>query len=340
MLCCAVLCLLYQYIYGIDEYPFILSEVIVFEVLLVIVFAVLLGRQIYHLHHVVNGAYELIRSKASGKVAPVLTPGGGAAAAAADEAALSIAEGREGEEEEGVGWDMDDSPDADVVTSFKEATPAPAPSASAVPGPPPRDPFSPDSADLRKAILAHRRTDVQLRDAISQIRMSHTVSWYDVLDWALVLIIGTAIGVRVSYITACREFQQYVTNQRDGFEDIFEGIVQRAVAVEQPEYVLRIVLFLAVFFGMLQFFRYMSFDARLRTVTTTMLVAARDLVPVLMLFVLTLLSFAILGSQVYGQTLDDFSTLKDSLDSLFLMILGDFTSYYKSTIPVSLYHLI
>ena len=92
----------------------------------------------------------------------------------------------------------------------------------------------------------------------------------------------------------------------------------------------RTIALCVVLIGLVQFFRYLSFDRRFGIVTDTILSSALDLIPVLAIFAVVCIAYAVMGTAIYGQDLVEFSDLGSSLSSLFLMILGQFDGYYNS----------
>jgi hypothetical protein len=93
---------------------------------------------------------------------------------------------------------------------------------------------------------------------------------------------------------------------------------------------MRIISLFVVVIGLIQFFRYLSFDRRFGIVTDTIMTSFRDLIPVLIIFSVVCISYAVLGAAIYGQDLIAFQSIGASMSSLFLMILGQFDGYYDS----------
>jgi len=92
----------------------------------------------------------------------------------------------------------------------------------------------------------------------------------------------------------------------------------------------RVISLCIVMLGLVQFFRYLSFDRRFAIVTVTIKASFVDLIPVLAIFGVVCMSYAVMGTAIYGQDLVDFADVGSSLSSLFLMILGKFDGYHNS----------
>lgn len=94
--------------------------------------------------------------------------------------------------------------------------------------------------------------------------------------------------------------------------------------------VCRYLMIALLFVTVMQFFHYMAFDKKLGIVTSTISSAGSDLVPVLVIFFVVLCAYSVLGTQIYGVQLPEFSTLGESMASLLVMLLGEYSNYERS----------
>jgi hypothetical protein len=65
-------------------------------------------------------------------------------------------------------------------------------------------------------------------------------------------------------------------------------------------------------------------------VTATLAKAVQDIVPMLIILGSVLLTYSVLGSEIYGQSLDDFSNVGESMSTLLTIMLGEVGPYYDS----------
>ena len=108
-----------------------------------------------------------------------------------------------------------------------------------------------------------------------------------------------------------------------------EDIVSKFSIIQNEEDVIHLISIAVITAGMLQFFRYLSFNKRFGIVKSTITASTGDLLPVLIIFESIVISYAILASEMYGIELVEYSTLQSSLAALFIMLLGNF-DYYSS----------
>jgi len=170
----------------------------------------------------------------------------------------------------------------------------------------------------------------EMKELIEDYLLPDEKGRHDILDWITIITISVAISYRVQYVMIAKEihdlfmhldeggsYNRFMENIVDDFEELFVVVAN-----------VRIVAFFVVIFGLLQFFRYLSFDRRFGIVTDTITSSFVDLIPVLIIFAVVCMSYAVIGTGIYGQDLVSFQHLGSSLSSLFLMILGQFDGYY------------
>jgi hypothetical protein len=154
---------------------------------------------------------------------------------------------------------------------------------------------------------------------------------YDPLDWLTIGVLGAVIFLRVDFVMASREIHSYIMTRPEGHYDMYiQKILQRFTRIGDVSMSLGVVYFIAIFIGFLQFFRYVGFSRQMAIVTETIQNSARQLAPVLLIFTVVLSGYAVLGNELYGHVLQEWSSLSLSITTLFMLILGDYTSYYKS----------
>jgi hypothetical protein len=152
------------------------------------------------------------------------------------------------------------------------------------------------------------------------------------LDWATVGIICSLLGLRFDYIRTSRRLHEYFLDLSeehsfsDGMARIMNGFDNLNGLVETQ----RLLLMMVMFVGMTQFFRYLSFDSRLGIVAETILHSAADLLPVLFIFVIILVGYSVLGSAIFGQEVESWSTVGGSMLNLMIFIVGEYGSYFES----------
>ena len=151
----------------------------------------------------------------------------------------------------------------------------------------------------------------------------------DILDWGTILILTLGIMYRFLYIRNCREFHNHVRSIEFNFSDHFDTMVSGAILVKEGEESLRAVAICAVAAGLLQLFRYLSFDESFGIVTSTIYYSLLEVLPMLLILVIVFTAYGVC-TQMFGQQLGDFQTLTHSVTSLFLMILGEYGSYFES----------
>lgn len=116
----------------------------------------------------------------------------------------------------------------------------------------------------------------------------------------------------------------------NGYDGHLEDMILRFRDLRMEQRVCRYLMIALLFVTVMQFFRYMAFDKKLGIVTSTISSAASDLVPVLVICFVVLCAYSVLGTQIYGVQLPEFSTLGESMASLLVMLLGEYSNYERS----------
>jgi hypothetical protein len=161
-------------------------------------------------------------------------------------------------------------------------------------------------------------------------------NWYNIVDWLTILVGWLAVYYRVWYIQLCYHACNYLEdldeesepeNDLSRHEESFGDTIDQFAEVENCETNLYIITGALVFICVIQFFRYLEFDARFGIVARTLRQSMWVLLPVLVVFITILSTYAVLGTCLYGKSLPEWSTFYNSLGSLFLLILGEFEGY-------------
>jgi hypothetical protein len=173
-----------------------------------------------------------------------------------------------------------------------------------------------------------------LGDALEDIIDDYTpdsAGIHDMLDWLTILVITLGIIYRIHYIQTAAALHTYLMNQEEErtYDEHMEQIVAKFADIESQDQTIHLIAIALIAVGMLQFFRYLSFNKRFGIVTTTMAASTGDLLPVLIIFVSIVIAYAILASEIYGIEMEEYSTVQSSLAALFIVLLGNF-DYYSS----------
>jgi hypothetical protein len=153
-----------------------------------------------------------------------------------------------------------------------------------------------------------------------------------ILDWVTIVTVTVGVYYRVLYVNLALEIHDLFLHLSDdeSYNNFMADIVDDFEELDHIKDNIRIVALCIVIVGLVQFFRYLSFDRRFAIVTHTIVSSTADLLPVLGIFAVVCISYAVMGTAIYGQDLTEFADLGSSLSSLFLMILGEFEGYYNS----------
>mmetsp|Transcript_21112 Transcript_21112/g.30520 ORF Transcript_21112/g.30520 Transcript_21112/m.30520 type:complete len:889 (-) Transcript_21112:159-2825(-) len=154
---------------------------------------------------------------------------------------------------------------------------------------------------------------------------------HDILDWVTIVVISVGIVYRVRYITSGAALHNTFLKLEGSsdLDDHLESILEDFRHISSIGETLHLIAIAAMFAGMIQFFRYLSFDRKLGIVTATITGSASDLLPVLLIFVVIAVAYGVLGTEIYGSELSEWSNLGYSLASLFIMMLGEYGEYYR-----------
>lgn len=174
----------------------------------------------------------------------------------------------------------------------------------------------------------------EFEDALEDILEDYTpdsAGIHDMLDWTTIVVILIGIIYRVNYIKSAAHLHSYLVNLEEAhtYDQHLEDIVAKFSDIQNQERTIHLIAIAVIAVGMLQFFRYLSFNKRFGIVTTTIAASTGDLLPVLVIFVSIVIAYAILASEIYGIQLEEYSTVQTSLAALFIMLLGNF-DYYAS----------
>mmetsp|Transcript_5215 Transcript_5215/g.8592 ORF Transcript_5215/g.8592 Transcript_5215/m.8592 type:complete len:239 (-) Transcript_5215:88-804(-) len=161
--------------------------------------------------------------------------------------------------------------------------------------------------------------------------------WYNILDWLTIFVGWLAVYYREVYIELCYDACTYLEDLDEGpdvddatlskYEENFGVTLDQFSRIENTETFLFITCAGLVLICVVQFFRYLEFDARFGIVARTLHHSMWVLLPVLVVFITILSTYAVMGTCLYGKFLPEWSTFYNSLGSLFLLILGEFEGY-------------
>jgi hypothetical protein len=153
-----------------------------------------------------------------------------------------------------------------------------------------------------------------------------------ILDWITIVTVAVGVYYRVLYVNLALEIHDFFLhlNSDESYNRFMANIVDDFEELDHIVGNIRIVALCIIIIALVQFFRYLSFDRRFAIVTHTIVSSTADLYPVLGIFTVVCISYAVMGTAIYGQDLTEFADLGSSLSSLFLMILGEFEGYYNS----------
>jgi hypothetical protein len=154
----------------------------------------------------------------------------------------------------------------------------------------------------------------------------------NVLDWLTVLIVMCLLVLRVRYFQTARQLHELFLElgEQHNYSDHMADIIARFGSLDDLMGSQRLLLMLVMFMGMTQFFRYLSFDSRLGIVADTVLHSARDLLPVLFIFVVVLMGYSVLGAAIFGHNVESWSTVGGSMLNLMIFIVGEYGTYMES----------
>jgi hypothetical protein len=153
----------------------------------------------------------------------------------------------------------------------------------------------------------------------------------DILDWVTIGLVCVAIYYRIDYINKTADLHEFFLElaEEQNYHESMTEIIDSFAAIQDNLSVMNTLVMILVFFGIIQFFRYLSFDKRLGIVTATIKESLGSLLPVLLIFMVVMFAYAVLGTVMYGAHLSDWSNVGKSVAQLFLLILGEFDSYVE-----------
>lgn len=164
---------------------------------------------------------------------------------------------------------------------------------------------------------------------------------YDILDWLTILIGVIMVVYRYKYVAECynacnalQDLERILPSSpdvsvQDRREQNFASTVSQFSVIKDYEISLYIISMAMLLVCVTQFFRYLQFDARFGIVTRTLNQSLWVLLPVLVVFITVLSTYAVMGTALYGKSLAEWSTFYNSIGALFLLILGEFEGYSR-----------
>ena len=152
------------------------------------------------------------------------------------------------------------------------------------------------------------------------------------LDWATVLMVLGLLILRAVYILSARGLHEKIIDleEEHQYSDSISDIDARFDEIQTLMSAQRLLLMIVMFVGVSQFFRFLSFDSRLAIVADTLTHSARDLFPVLCIFIIVLMGYAVLGSAAFGQDVESWSTVPGAMLNLMVFIVGEYGTYMES----------
>ena len=152
----------------------------------------------------------------------------------------------------------------------------------------------------------------------------------DILDWLTIILVSVSIYIRVDYINNSGNLHEFFLEMAEegNYHESMTELIESFEKIDNNVTTMNLLVMFLVFFGLIQFFRYLSFDKRLGIVTATIKESLGSLLPILIIFLVVMFAYAILGTVMYGAHLNSWSNIAKSTSQLFLLILGEFGSYF------------
>jgi hypothetical protein len=149
--------------------------------------------------------------------------------------------------------------------------------------------------------------------------------YHDLLDWVTVFVLLLRGSYRVRYLREAISFHSFLTDleEEHDFSSHTKRIATFFLTLQGIDQSLHLLSILLVFVVTLQFFRYLSYDPRCRIIVTTVQTSLSGLVPVLIIFLVILIAYAVLASGIYGIVIPQYATYDTTLAALFVMLLGN-----------------
>lgn len=184
------------------------------------------------------------------------------------------------------------------------------------------------------ASLGSIKSSIKRTQKITKEVLPDSNDWLNLIDWLTIVVIVVAMIFRVLFVTGAAALHNEIRSVWDGegnqaskttnLEHVYNDFYHLDGLIRSCQW-MSIALILV---GLIQFFRYISFDARLNIVTATLYAAAYDLLPTLFIFCAFLLAYGLMGTLLYGAVLPEWSTISNSMESLFQILLGEVAVYY------------
>ena len=174
--------------------------------------------------------------------------------------------------------------------------------------------------------------DLEELEALIEEAMPDKSVVANLLDWLTVAIVLALLILRAEYVATARRLHELFLDlaEEHGYSSHMTDIVSRFDSLDRLLDTQRLLLMLVMFTGMTQFFRYLSFDSRLGIVAETVLCSARDLLPVLLIFVIVLGGYSVLGAALFGHSVASWATVGGSMLNLMIFIVGEYGTYMDS----------
>ena len=307
-----------HYMYGLDGYPWVFREVYVCEVIFCIVFFLFIVREIHQDYMTIIQFFSVLKTRGTAKISDILAAGESNSdhdKKQPDKVAPDV------EEEQCENLERVEEIANDGLTNNAEVHDKN------------DDEEIPNALDSKPSML----TAATVSSVGNMTLIPDDKNWYNIVDWLTILIGVLAVYYRASYVLLCYDAVNYL-DELDEDPDDPEAELNRhegsfGVTLDQftdIEYVANIYFIISlvfVFLCVFQFFRYLEFDARFGIVARTLRQSFWVLMPVLLVFITILSTYAVIGTILYGTSLPEWSTFYNSLGSLFLLILGEFEGY-------------
>jgi hypothetical protein len=156
------------------------------------------------------------------------------------------------------------------------------------------------------------------------------------LDILAVIALSVALGARVGFVRHCRDVHNFILNHEGRWNAALESIIKDFMMLRTEVRTIKLTITVCVLLGVMQLFSHLSYSRRLGIITGTIGRSLHDLVPVIIIFITLLVAYAILGTNIYGDRLAEWSNIYTSMITLFIMILGEYGIYDDSKYTVTI----
>ena len=321
-----------QYFYGIDDYPWVFREILIFESFYLLVLILFTIRELYQHYKQMILFVTVLSIRGTAKIGDIMSMGGNCDPNLKDGEADS-----NHEVDDGTGTHDQRALNTDNVEHEDDGN-GDAPSNG-------RNHLEIGEIDSEideedmSAREVHQQATRQISTGTSLENMTlipDDSNWYDILDFLTIVVGFILVYYRVWYVELCYDAINYLeeldrdeepASELSRHEDSFGVTIEQFADIEDCEYAVFVISMTMVLMCIMQFFRYLEFDARFGIVARTLRQSLWVLLPVLIVFTTVLSTYAVMGTVLYGKFLSEWSTFYNSLGSLFLLILGEFEGY-------------